>query len=301
MSARRNPFSKIQSLFEEIMGRIIALGPGNLQPADIAVKLSNAMEDNLQVQVGGIKLAPNYYTIELNKEDYDKICMNKEGNIADWERSLVELARLRRYMLRTTPRIKLVKNDDIPRKVVHVTAELADREHLQSGGGENVVEGTRMFNAQDVARMQAQFGQSGGMGMGTTAPPQDAFSFPGSGFNRGAGAPFAPPSVPPVPGLPSAWLIISLPQGGQQVYRIEKARIDIGRQRSNDIIVEDKRVSRQHAQILYQNGQFTIVDLNSVNGITINNVPKMRHHTLRSGDRFIIGSYEFQFGQNPTS
>jgi pSer/pThr/pTyr-binding forkhead associated (FHA) protein len=97
--------------------------------------------------------------------------------------------------------------------------------------------------------------------------------------------------------MPQAWLTIRQPQGGgQQVYRIEKPVVSIGRQLSNDIIVEDKRVSRYHAQIKYQpDGQFAIFDIDSTNGITINNIPHMRNHMLRPGDHFSIGSYDFIF------
>src|SRR5205085_10985383 len=99
-----------------------------------------------------------------------------------------------------------------------------------------------------------------------------------------------------IPTLPQAWMTIRLPQMQQKVYRIEKPVVNIGRQLTNDIIVEDKRVSRYHAQIKYQsNGQFMIFDLGSTNGITINGTLHLRQHTLRSGDRFTIGSYDFYF------
>src|SRR5262249_22973620 len=102
----------------------------------------------------------------------------------------------------------------------------------------------------------------------------------------------APPSQVP----PQAVLTISSPQTPQKVFRIEKAVVNIGRQLSNDIIVEDKRVSRYHAQIKYlPDGQFTIFDLGSTNGITVNGVPHLRQHTLRNGDRFTIGSYDFYY------
>jgi len=95
--------------------------------------------------------------------------------------------------------------------------------------------------------------------------------------------------------MPEAWLTIRLPQGGQEKYLIKKATISIGRQRYNDIVVEDKRVSRDHAKIMYQNGFFMIYDLGSTNGITINGTPRLRQHTLKNGDRFTIGSYDFFF------
>ena len=107
-----------------------------------------------------------------------------------------------------------------------------------------------------------------------------------------------PSSAPP---MPWARLIIRVPQGGQQPYQIEKPQINIGRQLRNDIIVEDKRVSRDHAKIMYgPDGQFTIIDLSSTNGIAINGVPitrqgNIRQQVLRNGDHFTIGSYEFYF------
>ncbi len=105
-----------------------------------------------------------------------------------------------------------------------------------------------------------------------------------------------PGMVAILPALPQAWLTIRLPQMVQKVYRIEKPVVNIGRQLTNDIIVEDKRVSRYHAQIKYQpNSQFIIFDLGSTNGITINGTPHLRQHTLRNGDRFTIGSYDFYF------
>src|SRR5260370_40421126 len=110
-----------------------------------------------------------------------------------------------------------------------------------------------------------------------------------AGFQGGAAPVVSSPNNPSssavlqgVP-LPQAWLTIRLPQMAQKVYRIDKPVVNLGRQLTNDIIVEDKRVSRYHAQIKYQpNGQFTIFDLGSTNGITVNGTPHLRQHTLRS-------------------
>ena len=117
----------------------------------------------------------------------------------------------------------------------------------------------------------------------------------------GGASPTIYPQASPVPAaaapaLPPARLTIRSPQTPQTVFRIDKPVVNIGRQLSNDIIVEDKRVSRYHAQIKYQSdGQFTIFDLGSTNGITVNGVPHLRQHLLRNGDRFTIGSYDFYY------
>ena len=291
MNARRNPFSMIQSLFERTMDRLTAIGPGDLEPAEIAHKLTNAMEDNLQLQAGGIRLAPNVYDIYLSIDDHKRLSSGQGYLIEGWRKGLEDIARQHHYLLRTTPVIRLHADSKLPRKVVRIEAVLQDAQHM--GGGEDGATATKEFSTQDMLRAQAQLAQS--QAAMQASAPQGVY--PGSSPNMGVIGVGLPPHMtqaPPVV-LPAARLTIFLPQAGQQFYRIEKTEVNIGRQRSNDIIVEDKRVSRLHAKILYQNGYFTIVDLGSVNGITVNGTPHLQHHTLRNGDRFTIGSYEFQF------
>ena len=282
MSFRQNPFSKIQSFFEGAMDRITAVGPGDLQPAEIAHKLVNALEDNLQVQAGGIYLAPNVYDVYLSIEDHRRISPSASILVDGWRKELENFARQHRYQLRTSPVIRLHGDSKLRRKIIHVTAELKDAQHMGPGGSGDGISATQVFTAQDIRRSQSSSPDF--------ANPAQPFAQAGGGFSSGF---HAPPSV----AMPQAWLTIRLPQAGQEIYRIEKPEINIGRQRSNDIIVEDKRVSRLHAKILYQNGQFTIVDLGSINGIAVNGQPHVKQHALRSGDRFTIGSYDFYFDE----
>ncbi len=281
------------------MDRMTAIGPGELEPAEIAHKLTNAMEDNLQLQAGGIRLAPNVYDIYLSIDDHRRLSAGQSILIDGWRRNLESLARQRHYLLRTSPIIRLHADSKLRRKIVNIVAVLQDAQHM-GGGGEDGVMATKEFSAQDMLRAQAQLAQSQAT-MGQSTQPPNAFAYPGASSpnnsNIGMGATVPPHLAPPMQALPTAWLTIRLPQGGQQIYRLEKTEINIGRQRSNDIIVEDKRVSRLHAKILFQNGQFTVFDLGSVNGVTVNNIPHIRQHTLHSGDRFTIGSYEFQFDE----
>lgn len=68
----------------------------------------------------------------------------------------------------------------------------------------------------------------------------------------------------------------------------------IGRSPSNDIVLKESKVSRQHATIHYREGHFVIVDLKSANGIVIND-KKVEEHYLQDGDEVRIGSFKFQF------
>ncbi|MCB1215433.1 MAG: FHA domain-containing protein, partial [Deltaproteobacteria bacterium] len=68
----------------------------------------------------------------------------------------------------------------------------------------------------------------------------------------------------------------------------------IGRSPSNDLVLKEAKISRQHATITYRDGQYTIVDLKSSNGVLVNN-KKVEEVTLQDGDEIRMGSFKFQF------
>jgi pSer/pThr/pTyr-binding forkhead associated (FHA) protein len=70
----------------------------------------------------------------------------------------------------------------------------------------------------------------------------------------------------------------------------------IGRDPSNDFVVEDIEVSRSHAKITYEKEKFRIEDLNSTNGTFINGRKISTTETLKDGDLIRLGEnnvYEF--------
>jgi len=68
----------------------------------------------------------------------------------------------------------------------------------------------------------------------------------------------------------------------------------IGRSPSNDIVLKETKVSRQHATINYRDGNYIIVDLKSSNGILVNG-KKVDEASLKDGDEVKVGSFKFQF------
>ena len=73
------------------------------------------------------------------------------------------------------------------------------------------------------------------------------------------------------------------------------AVLHIGRHQSNDVVVNDKKVSRQHAVIRYENGQFMLYDLQSTNGVGVNGVMTHNPVPLKNNDLVTVGSHEFIF------
>jgi len=68
----------------------------------------------------------------------------------------------------------------------------------------------------------------------------------------------------------------------------------IGRSPSNDVVLKETKVSRQHAAINLRGGSYVIVDLKSSNGLLVNG-RKVEEAVLNDGDELTIGSFKFQF------
>jgi adenylate cyclase len=76
----------------------------------------------------------------------------------------------------------------------------------------------------------------------------------------------------------------------------------IGRAKENDIVLNDRRVSRRHAQIIADGANFKLIDgyvengaiLRSVNRVFVNGAPQLEK-TLEEGDEIIIGESRFEF------
>jgi hypothetical protein len=286
LNARQNPLTKFEEFVQGLVeGPFARLFPSRLEPVELMHKLERAMTDNTLLQGEGRRLAPNTYDIYLSIKDHQALSTSQSMLIRDWQNDLVDFARHRHYTLRTVPVIRMHAESSLHPGSVRVEASMGGD---GQGGGAGDMH-TQALSAEQLAQLKAQLPQ------GQQLPGIVSGALPDQ---RGA-ARVSPsnPNLPPVStSIPPARLTIRMPQGGQQSYIIEKSIINIGRQLSNDIIVEDKRVSRYHAQIKYQaDGQFVIYDLGSTNGITVNNTPHMRQHVLRNGDKFTIGSYDFHF------
>jgi len=68
----------------------------------------------------------------------------------------------------------------------------------------------------------------------------------------------------------------------------------LGRLESNGIPIEDTLASREHARIELREGRYVLVDLGSSNGTRVNG-KRITEHTLRTGDRIVIGTARMEF------
>jgi adenylate cyclase len=90
-------------------------------------------------------------------------------------------------------------------------------------------------------------------------------------------------------------------EDGGHAHRVPvRDGLSLGRSSDNDVVLRDFSVSRHHARVEQQGGVYTIVDLESTNGIRINE-SFVRSGTFAAGDVVGIGSFELSVEQASTT
>ena len=91
----------------------------------------------------------------------------------------------------------------------------------------------------------------------------------------------------------NAFLIIE----GVKVFPLELAVVNIGRRLDNTLVVDDPRVSRNHAQLRAVKGRFVIFDLSSTGGTFVNG-QRANQTVLYPGDVISLAGVSLIFGQD---
>lgn len=250
----------MQGAVEGSFGRIFR---SRLQPVELASKLTRAMESNLQIGPER-RLAPNLYDVSLSHRDYEYFAKFKVSLKQQLAEALINVARDRGYMLLSVPIVRFHEDAGLVTGETHIATQVLDArnapvEEIDTTGGGPGVEETRAMSPAEAQALVRQ------------AQRQTA-----------------------VQTIPPAWLTLIRPARGNPM-QLTKSVIHIGRHLSNDVVVNDKRVSRYHAEIRYEHGQFVLYDLGSTNGVGINGVMTHQAVPLKTNDRVLVGSHEFVF------
>ena len=91
----------------------------------------------------------------------------------------------------------------------------------------------------------------------------------------------------------NAFLIIE----GVKVFPLRQAVVNIGRRLDNTLVIDDPRVSRNHAQLRAIKGRFVIFDLNSTGGTFVNG-QRASQSVLYPGDVISLAGMALIFGQD---
>lgn len=91
-------------------------------------------------------------------------------------------------------------------------------------------------------------------------------------------------------------LVVSTKDGNQRKFDLGKKKtIKVGKRADNDIVINDRTVSRDHFEIqVNDNNQYVLKDMNSTNGTTINGM-KVKEAFLSQGDLIEVGESKIEF------
>lgn len=87
--------------------------------------------------------------------------------------------------------------------------------------------------------------------------------------------------------------VISGPQG-EIILPLAKNKMLIGRSPNSDIFLNDRTVSREHAVIAKNGDEYQIADMNSYNGLWVNN-KNVSVSNIKNGDIIQIGVFFLRF------
>ncbi len=91
---------------------------------------------------------------------------------------------------------------------------------------------------------------------------------------------------------PNTFLIVN----GNRIFPLNKTLVNIGRRSTNDLVIEDQRVSRDHAQMRAIRGKYVLFDLNSIGGTYVNG-QRISQRTLTPRDVISLAGIPLVYGQ----
>jgi hypothetical protein len=229
----------------------------HVQPIELARKLVKEMDDHRNVSVSRVYV-PNEYTVYLSPEDRKQFAGYEGSLVGELQEYLAEHARRERYALLGEPRVTVAVDDDLAVGEFGIATRMVAPEH-------------------DVA-----------------LPPPERVEPPASTMVYRA--PPTPPVVAPPPAPEPEPEVVTLTFAGK-THAVSKPRVVLGRSREADVRVPDESISRRHAEIRHEDGEYWLVDLGSMNGSRVNG-KRVDRERLGDGDRITLGSTEIVFGRS---
>ncbi|HET9496077.1 MAG TPA: DUF3662 and FHA domain-containing protein [Chloroflexia bacterium] len=279
MGTTLQAFQRFEELVERLMeGSFARLFRSPIQPAEIAKRLEREMEAHPTISVGRTYV-PNSYEVSLHPDDFaefEPFRHSLEHNMAEF---ISDLAAERGYSLVARPRVTLKPEPSTPRRGIEIEARLSDEPASTVAGTTRMAPGPGTPGTPGTPSRSATAEQPITR---THAMPRVPTSRPAAG---------RPAEAPPAATL--------RPMAGDLAGRefpISKTLLSIGRGLDNDLVIDDPRVSRHHAQITFRHSHYLLRDLRSTNGTFVNDQP-IEAVVLATGDTVSIGGFELEFRQ----
>jgi len=244
---------KLEALFEGVFGRAFRT---NVQPVELARKLTKEMDDHRNVSVSRVYV-PNEYTVYLSPEDRAQFSSYETSLLDELQQYLIEHARRESYALLSSPRVLMETDDDLHVGEFGIATRMVQPERRAARAGEPAAQAepghTMVYRPRSPQATQA-------------VSPEEL------------GVEAAPAAI--------SW--------DEERRVIDRRRLVIGRSRDCDVQLADPNVSRRHAELRQEGASYWIVDLDSTNGVEVNG-RRLKRAKLEDGDRVTLGSTDIVF------
>ena len=293
----------LERVFEGGIGRTFK---SHVQPAELARKLRKEMDDHRTISVSQVYV-PNIYTVFLAPPDREQFATYEASLRTELGSYLTEYARRQAYTLPGRVRVVIDTADELEVGLfgIAVTTE----------------EEPRMSDLPRHSPRAAVVGDAVGMPLPEPEPePASAQSeLPAEFLLDDEHLPDEPPAPDVEPELPVALPTVPVATidppaasetalmsardaraagltreewalewpGGRQI--LDRRAVVLGRSKECDVVLDDRNVSRRHAELIRNGDGFLLRDLDSTNGCAING-KRVREAPVAPGDTITIGS-----------
>ena len=228
-----------------------------VQPVELARKLAKEMDAHKTASVSRVYV-PNEYTVYLSRQDRAKLEGYERSLEQELSGYLLEHARRRGYDLLTRPQVEFATDERLRLGEFGIQTRLVKPPAREGESPSQGEEGhTMVYSAVREREREASRSKR-----------------------------------KPAERLVETRAIVSL---GDRRYVLDGPRATIGRGKGCECVLRDPNVSRRHAELRRaESGDWQIVDLDSTNGVKVND-RRVSTSRLSPGDEVTIGTTTFTF------
>jgi hypothetical protein len=256
MSVLRSIERRLESLLEGAFNRV---SRQHVHPVEIARKLTKEMDDHKTVSVSRVYV-PNEYVVYLSPADRESL-PPEDALVTELADYLSEHARREGYALLSTPRVSIDEDEDLALGEFGIATRMV--QPRGRGGGPAPAREPERAEEPQATRIFSPSPET------AAVSPEEADHL---GLARS-----------------SAVLVVD----GRR-HELTKRTMVIGRSRDCDITIDDANISRRHAEIRQESGGYSIVDLDSTNGVEVNG-KRVRRAELTHDDTIVLGTTDVTF------
>ncbi|HEX3693601.1 MAG TPA: DUF3662 and FHA domain-containing protein [Solirubrobacteraceae bacterium] len=279
MNPLRTLENTIAGLVEGTFGRLFK---AEVRPMELAHKLAREMDAHTTASVSRV-YAPNEYSVWLSPRDRARYEGVEHEVIEELCAYLLEHARAEDFALASAPHISFHTDDELRLGEFGIEARLARSEEEEEPASPPVPASPQAASVPSAARSSAARPARPQL---EQAPAGGTMIFSNSDRVRQA--------LQQSGGRPRAAKALLVTSGRRLVVPPRGAVI--GRSRDCEIVLEDTGVSRRHAELRPRaTDVWTIEDLGSTNGVSVNGTGIRGACELRAGDRIRVGSTDLVF------